>query len=185
MPNNQFGNIGAPPSQGGVMGAPTNQGQGYNMYPANNHGMYMQQPQQTMIQNPQPSIQFPPTAQQQQADRPQTIPISGRFVGSADEITPSEVPMDGTVRFFPTRDCSCIYAKAWTPNGTIDTVKYIPVVNTYSNDSQPGSNGDLSAEILSRLAAIEKKLDKKPYYGGKKPYNNKNREIKKEGDNNA
>lgn len=52
--------------------------------------------------------------------------IPGRPVNNLDEITPQEVPMDGSVSLFPQNDYSAIYAKTWTKDGTIATVKYIP-----------------------------------------------------------
>lgn len=52
--------------------------------------------------------------------------IPGRMVANMDEITPQEVPMDGSISLFPQNDYSCIYAKAWTKEGNIQTVRYIP-----------------------------------------------------------
>lgn len=52
--------------------------------------------------------------------------IPGRLVANADEITPQEVPMDGSVSLFPQNDYSAIYAKTWTKDGTIATMKFIP-----------------------------------------------------------
>ena len=57
-------------------------------------------------------------------NRFQSIP--GRLVNNLDEITPQEVPMDGSVSLFPQNDYSAIYAKTWTKDGTIATVKYVP-----------------------------------------------------------
>lgn len=75
------------------------------------------------VQYQQPSM--PP---QQMAQQP-TMPrgITGRMVGAPSEIVPQEVPMDGTVAFFPTSDGSAIFAKAWNPDGTISTVQYSPI----------------------------------------------------------
>lgn len=61
-------------------------------------------------------------AQQQQA--PQGI--AGRIVASADDIAPNEVPMDGTLAFFPASDGSSIFARAWQRDGTIATIRYVP-----------------------------------------------------------
>ena len=54
---------------------------------------------------------------QNQLNRFQSIP--GRLVNNLDEITPQEVPMDGSVSLFPTNDFSAIYAKTWTKDDTI------------------------------------------------------------------
>ena len=67
----------------------------------------MQPPQQLYSQ---PTVQQyqQPSYMQQTAQR-----INGRVVQSADMITANDVPMDGSVAFFPTQDLSEIYAKSW------------------------------------------------------------------------
>ena len=79
--------------------------------------------------------------------------ISGRVVNDESEITPSEVPMDGTVAVFPKNDGSEIIMKTWNPNGTITSVKFIPVVNAESNKDVSGYS-----EILDRLKLIENQI---------------------------
>lgn len=105
--------------------------------------------------------------------------IYGRSVNSADEITPQEVPMDGSVSLFPQQDYSCIYAKTWTKDGTIATVKFVP--------EQPQAAPQKSP-IEERLDRIDQRFDRlekmlsnrnKP----KKPYNKPNQG--KEEQNNA
>lgn len=99
------------------------------------------------------------TAQYQQpmmpAQQPQAMPqqrgISGRMVSALSEIVPNEVPMDGSVAFFPTADGSAIFAKAWNPNGTISTVQYSPL----RDDKPEASAGPTLADVLSRLDDIE------------------------------
>ena len=77
--------------------------------------------------------------------------LPGRMVGNADEITPQEVPMDGSVSLFPQNDYSCIYAKTWTKEGTIATVRYVP--------EQPQENGEPKKSPLEeRLDQIDQKL---------------------------
>ena len=53
-------------------------------------------------------------------------PITGRTVNSLDEITVQEVPTDGTIAWFPSADGSCVYAKRWTPDGNITTMRFVP-----------------------------------------------------------
>lgn len=111
--------------------------------------------------------QLPNTNQNQQT-APLPVGISGRTVNSVEEIKPNEVPMDGSISLFPMHDYSAIYAKQWSTDGLINTVKYIPDTSQYSGAK---AQTDINAIILERLEAIEKKLDYKPYH---KPYN-KNR----------
>lgn len=75
-----------------------------------------------MMQQMQQQQAFPPAMAQQQA--PQGI--AGRIVASADDIAPNEVPMDGTLAFFPASDGSSIFARAWQRDGTIATIRYVP-----------------------------------------------------------
>lgn len=77
--------------------------------------------------------------------------IPGRQVGDVNEITPQEVPMDGTVSLFPQNDYSCIYAKAWTKEGNIQTVRYIP-------EQPQGEAAQGKSPLEERLDRIEQKL---------------------------
>lgn len=77
--------------------------------------------------------------------------LPGRLVGNADEITPQEVPMDGSVSLFPQNDYSCIYAKTWTKEGTIATVRYVP--------EQPQNAEQQKSPLEERLDRIEKQLE--------------------------
>lgn len=104
----------------------------------------------------------------QQPNRFQSIP--GRLVNNLDEITPQEVPMDGSVSLFPQNDYSAIYAKTWTKDGTIATVKFVP--------EQPQMEPQKSP-LEERLDRIDQRFDKlekmlsnrnKPY---RKPKQNK------------
>ena len=104
--------------------------------------------------------------------------LPGRQVANADEITPQEVPMDGSVSLFPQQDYSCIYAKTWTKEGTIATLKFIP--------EQPQMEPQKSP-LEERLDRIDQRFDKlekmlsnrnKP----KKPYN-KPQQVKEERNN--
>lgn len=97
--------------------------------------------------------------------------LPGRQVANADEITPQEVPMDGSVSLFPKNDYSAIYAKTWTKDGTIATVKFVP--------EQPASAVPQKSPIEERLDRIDQRFDhlekmlsnrNKP----KKPYNKPN-----------
>lgn len=85
----------------------------------------------------------------QQPNHFQSIP--GRLVNNLDEITPQEVPMDGSVSLFPQNDYSAIYAKTWTKDGTIATVKFVP--------EQPQMEPQKSP-LEERLDRIDQRFDK-------------------------
>ena len=101
--------------------------------------------------------------------------INGRVVQSADMITANDVPMDGSVAFFPTQDLSEIYAKSWDANGKIVTRLFKPVSDSYhSNPTQDTEKlkFDLSENVtevfekhfdtlFSKIEELEKKIDEK------------------------
>lgn len=123
------------------------------------------QPAQQPIQAMQPT--FPAQTVQQSQD----VHINGRMVNSHEDIVPNEVPMNGSVSYFPTSDYSCIYAKKWDSNGNIQTAKYILEIPTQGKEVVPTSlpENDILNQVLERLGSIEAKLDKQRPY--KKPYN--------------
>ena len=105
------------------------------MQPYQNPNYYQNymQPQQQFYNHAAALQQYQqPSYMQQAAQR-----INGRVVQSADMITANDVPMDGSVAFFPTQDLSEIYAKSWDANGKIVTRLFKPVSDSYpSNQTQ-------------------------------------------------
>lgn len=80
----------------------------------------------------------------------------GRIVESPEEITASDVPMDGSVRLFPTGDGSAIYRKEWDGNGRLNTVRYIS--DTTPAPSEP-SFEDLTMQRFDRIEALLERRD--------------------------
>lgn len=105
--------------------------------------------------NPYATIQ-PAYAQPYTNQHIQMMPsgLRGRTVTTPDEITPQEVPMDGGCSFFPLVDNSAVYMKAWTPDGKINTFKFIPE----SIELPVESSQDTTSMILERLDSIESML---------------------------
>lgn len=104
--------------------------------------------------------------------------IQGRMVANPEEIMPSEVPMDGSVSFFPQSDCSCVYAKVWNADGTIKTFKFVPEIKMESNSQDPTSF------IIEKLNSIEERLDSmnkrnNHRYNNKKNFNKNNQSTSK------
>ena len=102
-----------------------------------------------------------PPYMQQAAQR-----INGRVVQSADMITANDVPMDGSVAFFPTQDLSEIYAKSWDANGKIVTRLFKPVSDSYpSNPTQDteklkiGLSDEVTQVFMKRFDELEKRID--------------------------
>lgn len=55
---------------------------------------------------------------------PRTQYLPGRFINSEADITPGEIPMDGSISFFCTNDLGRIIIKQWNAQGTLDTMSY-------------------------------------------------------------
>lgn len=111
----------------------------------NPQGLYPQQYgnyppyQQIQQQRFQPQEQYP-AIQNQQA-----IGLNGRIVQVVENINANEVPMDGSMAFFPKQDLSEIYVKGWNADGTIKTIVYKPQID---NKSVQAVNASLDTEKL-------------------------------------
>lgn len=75
--------------------------------------------------------------------------IFGRVVNKIEDITPNDVPMDGTFGYFPLSDGTAIIGKSWNSNGTINTIKYCPV-DTDTNDISSNSQLDELKDYLDK-----------------------------------
>ena len=99
--------------------------------------------------NPAPTVSTPSPIRPPAPANPM---IPGRHITNPAEIKPNEVPMDGSVSFFPTNDGNYIYAKCWNSDGTIITAKYSRV-----NEPEPTPEPSVTnKDILDRLEQIEK-----------------------------
>lgn len=81
--------------------------------------------------------------------------ISGRVVTSPGEIQVQEVPTDGTVAWFPAADGSCVWGKRWTPDGSIQTVRYVAEAQEAAPQTDPVAQIDAKLDrALSMLGHI-------------------------------
>lgn len=121
-----------------------------NMTPQN---PYMQT-YKSYANNPWQQTQMPNMGQINAPQQPtfQTPHLSGRYISQPNEITANEVPMDGTVGFFPTQDQQFIYAKAWNADGKIETGIYKLVTDLQEPENQ---NVNILESIQQRLDNIE------------------------------
>ena len=96
------------------------------------YGAYQYNPMANM-QRFQSQEQIQPQIQQ---SMPQQIAgINGRIVQAVENINANEVPMDGSMAFFPKQDLSEIYVKGWNANGTINTIVYKPYTAPKDNQT--------------------------------------------------
>lgn len=119
-----------------------------------------------MYQNPNygntwgPYYQTQPTWNNQQTAVPNYVQqpsmIRGRVVKDQSEILPNEIPMDGTISFFPKSDGSEIYGKAWTSNGTIQNFRFVKAEEIQNGNTM--NDQSISQQILDKLNKIENTL---------------------------
>lgn len=87
------------------------------------------------LQNYQQSLQQQPMQMNQQPILQQIVGINGRIVQAVENINANEVPMDGSMAFFPKQDMSEIYVKGWNADGTIRTIVYKPYTDPKDNQT--------------------------------------------------
>lgn len=140
---------------------------------------YMQQYQQNLQPVQQQSVPVQPQ---------QTMGIAGRTVQSVEQITANEVPMDGSLAFFPKQDMTEIYAKQWNADGTIKTVIYRPVmdnaVNSQSNNQtqQITIPDDVTQAFMNRFDELSNRMEQLENSLTKSSTNQRKTSTKKDGD---
>ena len=129
------------------------------------------------LQNYQQSLQQQPMQMNQQPIPQQIVGINGRIVQAVENINANEVPMDGSMAFFPKQDMSEIYVKGWNADGTIKTVVYKPytapkdnqTVNSMANtENAKFTRTDKSRHIIlnkfeelsEKIGQLENRFDK-------------------------
>lgn len=107
---------------------------------------------------------------------PQHKTLGGRIIEKDDEVTPNEVPMDGSIYLFPKSDYSCIQAKQWRNDGSgLDTIVYVPLMSDEQNVQEPS----MVQQILERLDRIENTLNKQNRPQNNQPRKNQNGSYQK------
>lgn len=142
----------------------------YQMPQVNSYVPQYQQYQQAY--NPMQNIQ---RFQQPQQPEQMQQGIFGKVVQSQDSIVANDVPMNGSVAFFPKSDLSEIYAKQWSADGTISTMVFKPIQNDSPNKLSQDTEklkielSDEATEIFNKhfdtlflkMEELEKKIDEK------------------------
>ena len=118
----------------------------YGATPQMQERLAMMQRQQTMM-NPQMPMNQPQTMPMQSQQI--VPPLQGRQVMSIDEVKAIQVPLDGTVMYFPSPNEGKIYAKSVDLSGNL-------VLQAYELSNKPIQNPISTLE--SRVAQLENKL---------------------------
>lgn len=128
---------------------------------------------QQRIEQPQNYLQ---PVQQVPQQPVQQFGINGKIVPAVENITANDVPMDGSIAFFPKQDMSEIYAKSWNSDGTIRTIVFKPVLNDMTNnlshepekmkfdlsDECTGAFMGKFDELFGKIEQLEERIDKIP-----------------------
>lgn len=138
--------------------------QTYNSIPSTNvpqqtaYGSFGNRPGYGSVYNPQP-VQ-PVTSQNPPADQVNgPIGLTGRIVQREEEITPSEVRMDGSIGVFPSADLSGIYVKYWDQNADFHTVRYVPEVAHGSQDAEAATDASIMPMLVQMSDQIQNLKD--------------------------
>lgn len=118
------------------------------------------------LQQYQQTLQQPQMAGTQMSLPNQSIGLNGKMVDTVEQITANDVPMDGSVAIFPKKDMSEIYLKSWTPNGTIATVVFKPILEAQENNSistptemKIGMDNEVTEVFMQRFDELKTKLE--------------------------
>lgn len=138
-----------------------------NYYP--NYNQYYQ-PQMRVGQPMQPIQPIQPMQQQQIVQQPmaqpiQAIGLQGKSVESIDVVKAMDIPLDGSVSYFPLTDGSAIVSKQLQQDGTSKTIIYKPIIEkeeevkyvTFEDLDKKIKEIDFS-EIEEELEDIKKQL---------------------------
>lgn len=160
-------------------------------YPQMNNYGQQYNPQQPYMDRMASLQQYQQTLQQPQIQmQPQQMPIglNGKMVDVVDQITANDVPMDGSVAIFPKKDMSEIYLKSWTPNGTIATVVFRPVMEESNNSAsvqeslKVGLSDEVTEVFMQKFDELAKKIEELEKSMTKPMTKTTTSRIKKEGE---
>ena len=107
-----------------------------------------------------------PMSPAQMSGTSQFAPL-GKIVESVDMVKATDIPMDGSMYYFPKADGTEIYGKAWLPNGQTRILTFKPSLddnpNTLSQNEEKLNLevlGQVLEGIQSDIKTLTEKLDK-------------------------
>lgn len=129
-------------------------------YPNNFNPVNSPYPQQPMMgfNYPTPAQPTMPYPQTNPNPTPQVPPVRGYFINSEQDILARDVPMDGTIAFFPLMDGSMIIGKRWNGNGQIETLHFKQTEPATSNHVQ---DQDFQSIVMEKLNDIQSQLKRR------------------------
>lgn len=111
--------------------------------------------------------------------RNSNIPV--RTVFSPEQISPQDIPTNGTPALFPLADGSCIIARRLLPNGLFEERVYTFAPPKNQNENAPQTPTEFD-QVMERLGSIESGLKQvlNDLYGSKIQINQQPQEVKNE-----
>ena len=140
-----------------------------NFYPQmNNYGQMMPNPYMDRIaqlQQYQQNLQQP-IQQQAMSSTSQQMNIIGKIVDSIYVVKATDVPMDGSMYYFPKADGTEIFGKQWLQNGQTRILTFKPVFedspNNLSSDTEKlkiSLSDEVTDVFMKRFDELEKRFD--------------------------
>ena len=134
---------------------------------------YIQQQYNPYLQRMENLQQFQQVMQQPVQNNPNLTPGLNmlaslvKVVESIDMVKATDIPMDGSMYYFPKADGTEIYGKAWMPNGQTRILTFKPILDNDPNILSQ-NEGKLNLEVLgqvlegiqSDIKTLTEKLDK-------------------------
>jgi predicted nuclease with TOPRIM domain len=124
-----------------------------NYYP--NYNQFYQ-PQMRMQQPINQRIQQPIV---QPVQPIQNIGLQGKSVDSIDVVKAMDIPLDGTVSYFPLTDGTAIVSKQLQMDGTSKTIIYKPIKEENKEVIQNNTNEDLINKIKEENNTLKEGMD--------------------------
>ena len=118
-----------------------------NYYQNFNNPYYMQQPMQRMQPQMQPDMQYSqpqPIFRQQQG-------LQGKSVDNVEVVKATDIPLDGSISYFPLTDGSAIVTKQLQQDGTSKTIIYRPSDEKEEKVSKKYITADELEEALKKI----------------------------------
>ena len=139
-----------------------------NFYPQmNNYSQMMPNPyidRMAQLQQYQQNLQQP-IQQQAMSSTSQHMNIIGKIVDSIDVVKATDVPMDGSMYYFPKADGTEIFGKQWLQNGQTRILTFKPVLDADDNNVlnadeklKIGLSDEATEVFMKRFDELENKI---------------------------
>ena len=100
----------------------------------------------------QPQMQLPQMPQQQLPPMQQNVGLPGKVVEGVENVRTMDIPMDGSMYYFPKADGTEIYTKRWLQNGTTEQLVF--------KVQQAEVEADKPNPLFEKLDGIQEQINK-------------------------